>query len=226
MGINVADADLEDRLGFIRKVFGIITLQLLLTALVTLVPLTNPSARLWVLEHTWLLWTSFGVALLTELPLLCFPGLARTVPTNYALLVTFTLAESYMVAYICVVYDPLVVSLAAFLTAATTFTLTVYALTTDKDFTYASGALYLFSVALLGCTFMAIFMPSNQIIRIVISGVSVIIFGLYLIFDVQMIAGGHHCEFTLDDYVIAAMQVYLDIIMLFLHILRLIGTKK
>jgi FtsH-binding integral membrane protein len=41
-----------------------------------------------------------------------------------------------------------------------------------------------------------------------------------------MIAGGHYYEFTIDDYVIASMQVYLDIIMLFLHILRIIGGKK
>jgi FtsH-binding integral membrane protein len=41
-----------------------------------------------------------------------------------------------------------------------------------------------------------------------------------------MIFGGHYCEFGIDDYVIAAMQVYLDIIMLFLHILRLIGDRK
>ena len=40
-GINVADADVDDRLGFIRKVLGIITVQLIITAVVTLIPLRN-----------------------------------------------------------------------------------------------------------------------------------------------------------------------------------------
>jgi FtsH-binding integral membrane protein len=52
---------------------------------------------------------------------------------------------------------------------------------------------------------LAIFLPANHILRVVISGVSVIVFGLYLIFDIQMIAGGHYYEFTVDDYVIASM---------------------
>jgi protein lifeguard len=222
----VAEADVEDRLGFIRKVLGIITVQLIITALVTLIPLRNDSARVWILKNTWLLWTSFAVALLTELPLLCFREVARKVPLNYVLLITFTLAESYMVAFICAVYDPMVVAIAASLTAFATLALTAYALHTSVDFTFAAGSLYLFSAALFGCTFLALFLPSSQILRIVISGVSVIVFGLYLIFDIEMIVGGHYCEFGIDDYVIAAMQVYLDIIMLFLHILRLIGDRK
>jgi hypothetical protein len=45
----VADADVEDRLGFIRKVLGIISVQLIITALVTLIPLRNDSARVWIL---------------------------------------------------------------------------------------------------------------------------------------------------------------------------------
>jgi protein lifeguard len=171
-------------------------------------------------------WTSFTVALLTELPLLCFREFARKVPLNYFLLITFTLAESYLVAFICAVYDPMVVSIAAFLTAFATLALTAYALLTPLDFTFAAGSLYLFSAALFGCTFLALFLPSSHLLRVEISGVSVIVFGLYLIFDVEMIVGGHYCEFFLDDYVVAAMQVYLDVIMLFVHILRLIGDRK
>ena len=172
------------------------------------------------------MWTSFAVALLTELPLLCFREIARKVPLNYFLLITFTLAESYLVAFICAVYDPLVVAIAASLTAFATLSLTAYALFTPLDFTFAAGSLYLFTAALFGCTFLALFLPSSQILRVVISGVSVIVFGLYLIFDIEMIVGGHYCEFGIDDYVIAAMQVYLDIIMMFVHILRLISDRK
>ena len=110
-----------------------------------------------------------------------------------------------MIAVICAAYDPLTVAIAASLTALTTLALTLYALCTTKDFTFSAGALYLFLSALLGCTLLAIFLPANHILRVVISGVSVIVFGLYLIFDIQMIAGGHYYEFTVDDYVIASM---------------------
>ena len=131
-----------------------------------------------------------------------------------------------MVAFICALYDPMVVAIAASLTAFATLALTTYALLTSVDFTFAAGSLDLFSAALFGCTLLALLLPSSQILRIVISGVSVIVFGLYLIFDIEMIVGGHYCEFGIDDYVIAAMQVYLDIIMMFLHIVKLIGGDR
>ena len=130
------------------------------------------------------MWTSFAVALATELPLLCCRPLSQQVPYNYLLLVTFTLAESYLVSFICVFYDPVTVAIAAGLTGFTTLALTLYALFTTKDFTFTAGALYLFSSALFKCTLLAIFLPANQILRLVISGVSVIVFGLYLIFDI------------------------------------------
>jgi FtsH-binding integral membrane protein len=76
------------------------------------------------------------------------------------------------------------VAIAAFLTALATLSLTLYAFFTTKDFTFALGSLYLFSAALLGCTVLAIFLPNNQLLRLVISGVSVLLFGLYLIFDI------------------------------------------
>ena len=55
----------------------------------------------------------------------------------------------------------------------------------------------------------------------VITGLIVIIYGLYIIYDTQLIAGGRKHELSLDDYVIGALILYIDIIMLFLELLRL-----
>ena len=41
----------EDRLGFIRKVYGIMASQLILTAFVTLLPYSSPNIRLSILSH-------------------------------------------------------------------------------------------------------------------------------------------------------------------------------
>lgn len=38
----------EDRKGFIRKVYSILTTQLIITALITLIPLTSDKARTWM----------------------------------------------------------------------------------------------------------------------------------------------------------------------------------
>jgi FtsH-binding integral membrane protein len=98
------------------------------------------------------------------------------------------------------------VTLAAFLTALVTISLTLYACLTEHDFTFASGSLYLLTAAFLGCIFLTWYMPASHFLRVIISGVSVVLFGLYLIFDIQMIVGGgHFAEFTVDDYIVAAL---------------------
>jgi hypothetical protein len=40
--------EVSDRIGFIRKVFGILSLQLTITACITLIPTLNDNARAWM----------------------------------------------------------------------------------------------------------------------------------------------------------------------------------
>lgn len=51
------------------------------------------------------------------------------------------------------------------------------------------------------------------------------LFGIYLIIDTQMILGGKTIELSIDDYALAAMLLYIDIIQIFLYILQLLGKK-
>ena len=55
--------------------------------------------------------------------------------------------------------------------------------------------------------------------------VGVMFFGFYLIVDTQMIMGGKGIELSVDDYVLASMLLYIDIVQIFLYLLRLLGNK-
>merc|ERR1712070_563059 len=53
-----------------------------------------------------------------------------------------------------------------------------------------------------------------------------ILFSFFIVYDTQMIVGGDHKqEFSVDDYAMAAICLYMDIIQLFLQILSLLGSK-
>jgi FtsH-binding integral membrane protein len=54
----------------------------------------------------------------------------------------------------------------------------------------------------------------------------VILFGFYLIYDIQLLAGGGAYELNSDDYILGALLLYIDIITIFLHILKIIGSKR
>lgn len=104
--------------------------------------------------------------------------------------------------------------------------LTIYALRTTNDLTMYGGSLYIFSTALIICSLVLLFVPNSRFWTVFFSGLSVILFGFYLIYDVQIIVGGGRYEIDNDDYILGALIIYIDIIMLFLHILKLIGDKK
>ena len=57
------------------------------------------------------------------------------------------------------------------------------------------------------------------------AGFCVIIYGLFLIIDTQLIVGGGRHELSIDDYVIGALVLYLDIIYIFIELLRIFGSR-
>ena len=54
-----------------------------------------------------------------------------------------------------------------------------------------------------------------------------LIFSLYIIYDTQLMMGGKH-KYSLDpeEYVFAALNIYLDVINLFLYILMIVGGSR
>jgi protein lifeguard len=51
---------------------------------------------------------------------------------------------------------------------------------------------------------------------------------MYLVYDTQIIVGGEHksYQFDMDDYVLAALVIYLDIINLFILLLQLLNGGR
>lgn len=53
------------------------------------------------------------------------------------------------------------------------------------------------------------------------------VFSLYLIYDTQLMMGGNH-KYSLDpeEYIFAALNIYLDVINLFMYILMIVGGSR
>ena len=52
------------------------------------------------------------------------------------------------------------------------------------------------------------------------------VYSLYLIIDTQLIMGGRNQELKLDNYIMGAVLLYIDIIQLFLSLLRILGERR
>jgi FtsH-binding integral membrane protein len=210
------------RLGFIRKVYGILSVQLVLTVALMSLSFID-GVNQFMVTNLVPFWIALGLSLAILLPLMCFRSLARAVPINYILLFAWTLCEGYMLAVCCSFYDPKVVMLAGLMTAAVTISLTIYAMTTKVDFTFLGGLLFCCATIMFFWSIFSIIY--GFVLNSLYCVLGIIVYSIYLIFDTQLIMGKFGVEFNIDDYVYAALVIYLDIINLFLYILRLFGRK-
>jgi FtsH-binding integral membrane protein len=157
--------------------------------------------------------------------LACYPSVARKVPLNYILTLIFTLAESVTISWICAFYDPKHVVIAVTITLGMVLGLTVFACCTRScDFTIWGGMLF---AALFSLTIMTFFLMfwNSYYVTILIATLGVIIFSAYLVYDTQLIVGGKSRQYQIDDYIMAAINLYLDITRIFMYVLALVGGR-
>ncbi len=157
--------------------------------------------------------------------MICVRSLSRTVPTNYILLLIFTICESWLVSMVAGNYSPDIVLAAFGMTAGMTLGLTVYALTTKADFTVMWAGIWMFGFSILMFGLFAIIFQS-EVLYMFYCVLVVVLFGFYLIIDTQLILGGKRYELSEDEYILGALILYIDIIIIFLYLLRIFGGSR
>lgn len=130
------------RAGFIRKVFGILSVQLVTTFAIVCLFAFVDSIRDGVRQRPGVLWAALAVSITCLIALSCCPGVAKTYPGNYICLGVFTLAESYLLGAVSASYAPESVAWAVGATFVLCVALTVFAWQTRIDFTLFSGTLF------------------------------------------------------------------------------------
>lgn len=68
----------------------------------------------------------------------------------------------------------------------------------------------------------------TQVTQTIYATLGVCVFGIFLVYDTQLVVGGKHraISFSSDDYIFAALNLYIDIVQLFLYLLRLFGNSR
>ena len=181
------------------------------------------------MQKNWGLMIVAGVMIIvTECMLLCCRSVARKVPLNYILLGLFTICEAYIVSASCSyasLSQPGILIEAGLGTALITLACTIYAFTTKSDFTVMGGAMWILAMTLLVLILSTWVFRWNTILYNSIIALCIFVFGIFLVFDTQLIVGKGKHRLSLDDYIIAALILYLDIITIFLYLLELLRDK-
>ena len=198
-----------DRQRFVVKVYTIVFCQLMLTTVVTAGVYNSEDAKQWFKDNYWVTYVCMFIGFGVSCALICCQKNARKVPRNYILLFIFTVCWTIMVAGITQWYDAEDVLTAAGLTTAMTLGLTVFACFCRIPLTILYGVVMAGTFALLPLILFA-FIFRDRLLYQILCYFVIILTSIYIIFDTRLILDKK--GLPLDDYVIAALMLYTDII--------------
>lgn len=217
-------SDKNIRMGFIRKVYAILSVQLLITAAIIAAFIFVPDLNKFA-KTNGIAMTMAGIgSLVILLVLTCCGDLMRNYPTNFVLLFLFTILNGISLAGACVFYKRDEVMMAVGITAVIFVLLTMFAMQTAIDFTGCSAISFVLIILLLIFGIVVALFPSRTL-QMVYSCCGAAIFCFYIVMDTQLIVGGakRQCSLSPEDYIAGALMLYLDAINLFLFILQILN---
>lgn len=210
------------RVGFIRKVYCILSVQLLLTvAIAYLCTIQTMGIRQLVIENLWLHrplgWTSMVL-------LFALKYNAKSYPMNMALLMAWTVVMSLVIGPLCALYVAVgqgaVLCQAAGMTMGIFMGLTIFTFKSKYDFSWMGGILFTILWGMLLFSLASALLGFSM--GILYSYLGATLFSFYIVFDTHRLMN----ELDYDEYIEACIQLYLDILNLFLKILKILSKLK
>nr|CAH7728626.1 unnamed protein product [Callosobruchus chinensis] len=203
--------DVKMRNQYVLKVFLILAIQLLITV-------------------GFIAMIIFEIATLgVYIFLVCCPQVRRTTPINFICLGFLTFGGSYAAAYISCFFDTYTVMIALGSTAGIFCVITCLAIQKKVDVTgcgmYLSLAgviVLIYGIAVLIMTFYV----KLPILFMIYAGVFCVLFCLYLLYDMQKILGGKRIQLLPNEYILGAITLYTDIVVIFLNLFCLVGHRR
>ncbi|KAK9992696.1 hypothetical protein SO802_027681 [Lithocarpus litseifolius] len=211
------------RWAFIRKVYSILCIQMLLTtAVAATVVFVRPIPNFFTQ-------TAAGLAVYIVICILPFILLCplyfchKRHPWNFFVLMLFTVSISFGVGLACAFTKGRIILEAAILTCVAVVSLTLYtfwAVKRGKDFSFLGPFLFASLLVLLVFGLIQIFILLGKISVMIYSGLASLIFCGYLVYDTDNMIK----RYSYDDYIWAAVALYLDVLNIFLSLLNLLDA--
>jgi modulator of FtsH protease len=207
-----------ERATLVRRTYSLVLASIVLTIGGTWFGLQNESIMQSVAAHPWIsmiLWFA---------PLLMAQRARVATPQKLGLVLLFAFMSGVLYSPLIFIYEkmqPGVVGQAGLLTLSAFTVLTIYAWTSRRDFS-AWGGFLVVGVWVLIATMLLNTFFQNQTASLWMAGVGVMLFSGLLVFDTWRLRN----VYGPDDYVMAAVQIYLDLLNMFLFVLQLLGGGR
>jgi FtsH-binding integral membrane protein len=207
----------EERATLVRRVYAVLFTGILVTIAGALYAASNPALLNAVLQH------QIIMVLLVFGTLFAARGASRAFPVNIGLMYLFNLVIGVWITPILLFYTrtPGVIGEAALLTGSAFGALTIYAFVSRRDFSAWGSFFFVGLIILIVASLLNIFFHSDTL-QTVLAGVTILVFSGLLVFDTWRIRN----TYAPDEYIPAALNLYLDVLNIFLAILQLLGGGR
>jgi FtsH-binding integral membrane protein len=207
-----------ERATLVRRTYLLVLASVLVTMFGVSFALSTPAVLQFSAQHPFM---TFFAAFI---PLIAAQRFRQVFPTNIGLVFLFTFIEGIFISpfiYLMGQSQPGVVGQAALLTGTTFGVLTLYTFVSRKDFS-AWGGFFTVGLFVLIATSLLNMFFHNATASLWIAAATVFVFSGLLIFDTWRLRN----VYGPDDYVLAAVAIYLDLLNMFLAILSLLGGRR
>lgn len=211
--ITTAVSRTDERISFLGKTYGMLALCIAAGSVGGYLSM----GLAFPYEHPWMmLFTMIGGIFLVQ-------AVRHTPGVNFAALIAFGaltgIAISPLVGFVAAKSGMLVAQ--AYMTTAVAFTgLTAYTFISRKDFSFLKGFVWtgLIAMIVLGLSNYLFF--ESGTLALALSGMGVLLFSAFILYDTSAILR----DYPDDEFVAAALTLYLDVFLLFEHVLYLFGV--
>ena len=209
-----------ERATLVRRTYGVVFAGIIVTCLGAAFAMTQPGLLTAVAAHP------FITMICVFAPLFMAMRSPRQFPQNLVLTGLFTFAEGVWLAPLLVFAEanqPGIINQSALLTLGTFGALSLFAVFSRRDFS-AWGQFFTVGLVVLFITMLLNMFFRSTTAALYLSGAAVFVFGGLLVFDTwRILRSGVYGQ---EDYVAAAVQIYLDLLNMFLAILSLLGGRR
>ena len=208
----------EERATLVRRTYALVLVCVIVTMVGTSFALSQPALMGAVAAHP------FIAMICAFAPLLLATRKKAEFPMNIGLVLLFNFVMGVLISPAIYIYgrtQPGLIAQAATLTLGAFGILTLYAFVSRRDFSAWGSFLTVGLWVLIGTMLLNLFFR-NAMADIWLAGVTVLLFSGLLIFDTWRLRN----RYGPDEYVGAAVQIYLDLLNMFMAILRLLGSRR
>jgi FtsH-binding integral membrane protein len=217
----------DSRRGFINKVYAVFGSQILTTMFVVSYIMNNAAATALIQSNSGTVSVVSSVVTLGSLFALMSQNIAQKAPLNFILLGLFTIAQALSIGAYTVFINPQIVLTAAMHTLTAFLGITLFSATSRSDLTTSASTLVsLLGSALIGSVLNMFF--KIPLLENLLAGFFAIMAATYIAYDTQMIVGGKHHKrsFRKNEYIIASLSLYQDVVMLFVELLEILKRME